>query len=361
MAKGSEWIPDLTVGVDLSDRHSTLCAIDREGEIVERGRIATTEAGLRRRFSGMERARIVVEVGPHSPWVTRLLLELGHEVIPANPRKLRLIYENPSKDDRVDAEYLARVGRLDPELLAPVRHRGADTQADLAILRARGLLVQQRTALVNHVRGAVKGVGGRLPSSSTRSFSKKVGDHLPEELGPALMPMLEMIRSLNREIRRYDRTIDRLCEETYPETELLRQPAGVGRLTSLCYVLVIEDPTRFKKSRSVGPYLGLVPGKDQSGDSDPTKGITRAGDGMLRTLLVQSAHYILGPFGPDCDLRRWGMKLVERGGAGAKNRAAVAVARKLAVLLHRLWVTGEVYDPFYHAGGEDVATEEEAA
>lgn len=361
MIKGNGWIPELTVGLDLSDRRSTLCAIDREGEILERARIATTKEALKHRFSGTERARIVLEVGPHSPWVSRLLEELGHEVIPANPRKLRLIYENPSKDDDVDAEYLARVGRLDPELLAPVRHREVNTQADLAVLRARALLVKQRTALVNHVRGAVKGVGGRLPSCSTPSFPKKVAEHIPEELHPALMPMMERIQRLNREIRRYDRTIEGLCEDKYPETTLLQQIAGVGALTSLCYVLVIEDPTRFKTSRSVGPYVGLVPGKDQSGDSDPPKGITKSGDELLRTLLVQSAHYILGPFGPDCDLRRWGMKLVDRGGPGAKNRAAVAVARKLAVLLHHLWVTGEVYDPFHHSAGEDFEAEDDAA
>lgn len=360
MGKANEWIPELTVGLDLSDRYSTMCVIDRPGEVVERSRITTTEAALRRRFSSMERARVVMEVGPHSPWVSRLLKEQGHDVIAANPRKLRLIYENPSKDDRVDAEYLARVGRLDPELLAPVRHREADTQADLAVLRARQRLVEQRTALVNHVRGAVKGLGGRLPSCSTPSFPNKVSEHIPEALRPALGPVLEMIRLLNREIRRYDRQIDRLCEEKYPETKLLRQPTGVGPITSLCYVLVIEDPDRFQKSRSVGPYVGLVPGKDQSGESDPDRGITKAGDKLLRTSLVKSAQYILGPFGPDCDLRRWGLKLIERGGPGAKNRAAVAVARKLAVLLHHLWVTGEVYDPFYHSGGE-IETEEEAA
>lgn len=361
MAEDNGWIPELTIGFDLSDRYSTLCAIDREGKIVERGRIATKEPALRRRFSGVKRSRIVLEVGTHSPWVSRLLRELGHEVIAANPRKLRLIYENPSKDDRVDAEYLARVGRLDPALLAPIRHRQADTQTDLAVLRARDLLVSKRTDLVNHVRGAVKAMGVRLPKCSTESFPKRAVEHIPGELGPAVMPVLDRIRSLTGEIGRYDRQIEKLCEERYPETELLRQVAGVGALTALCYVLVIEDPDRFRKSRSVGPYVGLVPGKDQSGESDPGKGITKAGDELLRKLLVQSGHYILGPFGPDCDLRQWGMKLMERGGPGAKNRAAVAVARKLAVLLHHLWVTAEVYDPFYQAGAQRSEAEAQAA
>jgi transposase len=129
----------------------------------------------------------------------------------------------------------------------------------------------------------------------------------------------------------------------------LRQVEGVGPLTALTFVLTLEDPYRFEKSRSVGAYLGLVPASDKSGDRDPQRRISKEGDEMLRKLLVGSAHYILGPFGGDSDLRRHGEKIASRGAKNAKKRAAVAVARKLAVLLHRLWVTGEVYDPLYNA------------
>jgi transposase len=143
--------------------------------------------------------------------------------------------------------------------------------------------------------------------------------------------------------------IEQLCQEHYPETHHLRQVSGVGPITALAYVLTLDDPDRFRKSREVAPALGLVPKRDQSGDRDPQLRITKTGDSYLRRLLVGSAQYILGPFGPDCDLRRWGLKLAQRGGKNAKKRAVVAVARKLAVLLHHLWVTGEVYDPFYHS------------
>lgn len=353
--------PDLTAGLDLGDRFSRLCGVDREGRIVEEGRLATTEAALRRRFAGAERCRIVVEVGTHSPWAVPLLESFGHEVIPANPRKLRLIYENDRKSDRVDAEYLARVGRLDPKLLSPVRHRGAQARADLAVIRTRDILVRARTKLVNHVRGTVKAVGGRVPRCSTASFPKRAVEGIPEVLGSTLMPVLEMIRELTQQIRAYDRQIERLCEERYPEAELLRAVPGVGALTALCFILTLEDPTRFRRSRDVGPYLGLVPRRADTGESSPQLRITKAGDEMLRRLLVGSAHYLLGPFGPDTDLRRWGLKIAERGGKNAKKRAVVAVARKLAIVLHHLWLTGEVYEPLHNAAGGAETLEQTAA
>jgi len=345
MGQGKERAPELTVGLDLGDRYCEICALDQEGEVIERGKVRTEELALRRRFAGMERARIVLEVGTHSPWISRLLGDLGHEVVVANPRKLRLIYGNPRKTDRADAEYLARVGRMDPELLAPVTHGGRQVQADRGVLRARQQVVRIRTQLINHVRGAVKSWGERLPSCGTANFAKRVGGAIPDSLRPALDPLIRQIQTLTDEIRAFDEQIERLCEERYPETRLLRQVPGVGPKTSLGFILTVEDPGRFRRSRDVGPYLGLVPRQDDSGSRERRGRITKTGDKMCRRLLVQSAHYILGPFGPDCDLRRWGRQLSERGEARGRKHAAVAVARKLAVLLHRLWVTGEVYDP----------------
>jgi transposase len=266
----------------------------------------------------------------------------------ANARKLRLIYANKRKTDEIDAENLARLARLDPKLLYPLKHRGEDSQAHMALIRSRQALVSTRTQLVNHVRGAVKSFGGRLPKCPARSFHKKAAEHIPEALWPALGPILEQIGSLTQRIRDYERRLETICQERYPETELLRQVEGIGPLTALTFVLTLEDPYRFEKSRCVGAYLGLVPASDQSGDRDPQKRITKEGDEMLRRLLVGSAHYITGPFGSDSDLRRHGEKIASRGGKNAKKRAAVAVARKLAVLLHRLWVSGEVYDPLYN-------------
>lgn len=348
-----------TVGLDLGDLTSRYYILSREGTLLEEGRIATTEASLRRRFSSMDRARVAFEVGAHSPWVGRLVADCGHEVIAANPRQIRLIYENQRKSDRADAEYLARLARLDPKLLAPVTHRGEQAQADLALLRSRDMLVRTRADLVNHVRGSVKAVGQRVPKCSTPVFAHRAEAHVPEPLEAALRPVLETITQLSEQIHELDRRVEQIARKGYPETDVLRQVPGVGSLTALCYVLTLEDPSRFPTSRDVGAYVGLVPKRRSSGQRDPQLGITRAGDRMLRRLLVQAAHYTLGPFGPDTDLRRWGEKLAARGGTNAKKRAIVAVARKLAVLLHSLWSTGEVYEPLRHH--PEAAQEQEAA
>ena len=343
--------PKMTAGLDIGDNYSYLCLIDQQsGEVVEEGRLRTTPEALRRRFASEQPLRIAMEAGTHSPWVSRVLEECGHEVLVANARKLRLIYANKRKTDEVDAENLARLARLDPKLLYPLKHRGEDSQTHMALIRSRQALVGARTQLVNHVRGAVKSFGARLPKCPARSFHKSAPGHIPEALLPALGPVLETIGSLTERIRDYERQLEAIAKERYPqETELLRQVEGVGPLTALTFVLTVEDPYRFEKSRSVGAYLGLVPASNKSGDRDPQRRISKEGDEMLRKLLVGSAHYILGPFGGDSDLRRHGQKIAFRGGKNAKKRAAVAVARKLCVLLHRLWVTGEVYDPLYNA------------
>jgi transposase len=336
----------MTAGLDLGDRYSYLCLIDTvSGEVIEEGKLRTTPEALRRRFASERPMRVAIEAGTHSPWISRLLEECGHEVLVANPRRTRLIYASRRKSDEVDVESLARLARVDPKLLYPLKHRGEDSQAHLAIIRSREALVGCRTQLVNHVRGAVKSFGARLPSCPARSFHKRASEHIPEALLPALGPVLEQIGSLTQRIREYDRQLQTVSEEHYPETHLLRQVEGIGPLTALTFVLTLEDPYRFEKSRSVGAYLGLVPAKDQSGERDPQKRISKEGDEMLRKLLVSSAHYVLGPFGSDSDLRRHGEKIASRGGKNAKKRAAVAVARKLAVLLHSLWVSGEVYEP----------------
>ena len=335
----------LTIGLDLGDRFTEGRVIDDEGELVEGFRIRSTISAVSSRLASYPPSRVVLEVGTHSPWISRLVTDLGHETIVANPRRVRLIAENDSKSDGVDAELLARLGRIDPALLKPIVHRGVDAQRDRMLIQARDGFVRARTQLVNQARGLAKALGARLPASSTEAFPKRVLATTPSDLFPGLEPLLETIEHLTRTIRKFDREVERLCRERYPETEVLRQVQGVGSITALYYVLTIEDPSRFSKSRSVGAYLGLRPKQRDSGEQQPQLRITKAGDVLLRRLLVSAAHYILGPFGPDTDLRRAGLRMAERGGKAAKKRAIVAVARRLAVLLHRLWVTGEEYEP----------------
>ena len=338
-----------SVGIDLGDKRSRFCFLDMQGEIVSEDGLATTREEFKAYFSSIPKARIAIEVGTHSAWICELLESLGNTVYVANPRKMESIHKNRRKNDKVDARTLARLVRADPELLYPIRHRGVAVREDLVLLRAREALVGARTALINSMRGLVKSVGERLPKCSADSFHNLVADSIPERLGPALQPMMEQIESLTVKIKNYDKRVDALAAKKYPETGALRQVKGVGALTSLTFVLTIENPERFRKSRDVGPYLGLVPKQDESGESSPQLRITKTGDAMVRRLLVSSGHYILGPFGEDCDLRRHGLKIAARGGKNAKKRSVVAVARKLGVLLHRLWITGEVYEPLYNS------------
>jgi len=335
----------LTIGLDLGDRFSSYCILDEVGKILREQKVPTTPEEMQQTFGRMVRSRIAMETGTHSPWVSRLLTGLGHEVIVAHAQRVRLIVKSRRKDDRLDARTLARLARIDPELLSPVQHRSAEAQIHLTEIRARAGLVSARTALVNAARGLVKSYGERLRKCGTQQFRQEITSGLSTGLREALEPLVREVESLNERIKEYDRRIERMAKETYPEVELLKQVKGVGDLIALAYVLTIEDPHRFRKSRDAGCFVGLQPGRRDSGESAPQMHISKEGDEYLRKLLVQGAHYILGPFGEDSDLRRWGKKLAERGGKNAKKRAVVAVARKLAVLLHRLWVSGEAYEP----------------
>lgn len=340
-------MPAVTIGLDLGDRTSRICEVSATGERLKEASVATTPAALAKYFGQRASCRVVLEVGTHSPWVARTLTELGHEVVVANPSAVYGKRRRRKRNDRMDAEFLARQGRADVQLLHPIRHRSAAAQADLALLRARDQLVQTRTGLINHVRGAVKAVGARLTRCSAEVFPRRVRAEVPEAVRPALTPLLEVIAELSQRIAGYDRQLGAAIRDRHPVALRLQQPVGVGPLTALAYVLLVEDPQRFGRSRDVGAYFGLVPRLDESSDARPQLRISKAGDALGRRLLVSAAHYILGPFGPPCDLRRYGEALAARGGKNAKKRAVVAVARKLAVLLHRLWVSETAYDPDY--------------
>lgn len=336
------------IGIDLGDKKSHYCVLSEDGVVVEEGTVQSTPAAFKAHFEVLTSSLIAMEVGVHSRWANRVLRELGHEVVVANPVRLRLIHKSSRKSDRVDACALARLVRVDPELLGPVEHRSDEDQSMLAVLRVRDLLVRTRTSLVNCARGLVKPTGTRLPSCSPVSFANHARQAVPLELRLALDPLLDQIQSLTNLIKRYDRKIAKIAETSYPATRHLEQVRGVGPLTALGFVLTIGRSSRMVHSRNAGAYFGLRPRCYQSGESNPQLGISKEGDGFMRRMLVQSAQYILGPFGPDTDLRRWGESLIARGGRGARSRAVVAVARKLAVLLHHLWVTGEVYDPLHN-------------
>jgi transposase len=334
----------------LGDRHHIIVVFDQNGNEIAIKRIANSKLALRKYFQRYPAATVAIEAGTHSPWISRELQQMGLVVYVGNPRKLRLIWDSHDKSDERDARILAMVCRVEPRLLWPVKHRNAQAYSDFELIKARDMLVQSRSKLINHVRCVVKSHGERLPSCSAASFARRVAGFLPAQLSAALSYLIETIADMSQRIVQLEHKIEQLSKLRYPETQGLRQIAGVGPLTALAYVLTIEDPSRFNKSRMVGAYLGLTPRRDQSGASDKQLRISKAGNRYLRKLLVNCAHYILGRFGPDCDLRRFGLAIAARGGKNAKKRAAVAVARKLAVLLHRLWATQRCYEPFYAIG-----------
>jgi transposase len=344
-----DWSKVVTIGIDLGDRVSQYSAVDAEGERVQVGRVPTTAEAFEMTFRSIGAKVIAIETGTHSPWVSRLLKRLGHRVTVANSRKLRLIYENRRKNDKVDADYLARLVRVDPKLLSPVEHRAESTQQHVALLHSRDLLVKTRSRLITHVRGAVKSVGSRVPRCSAEAFVKRARPMMPALMSEALEPILGAIEQVAALITAFDRQVQKLAKEEYPEAQRLTQVRGVGALTAVAFMTTIGDRGRFRQSRTVGAWVGLVPGQRASGQSDPQQRITKEGDNYLRSLLINCAHYILGPFGEDCDLRRHGEAIAQRGGKNAKKRAVVGVARKLAVLLHRLWCTGDTYEPLRNA------------
>lgn len=347
----------LTIGLDLGDRNSSYCVLDEQGEILLEGTLPTTTAGLGQVFEDMPRCRIALEVGTHSPWVSRQLAKLGHEVIVANSREVAYITRSTRKNDRLDARKLARLARVDVELLSPIRHRSEVAQGDLAVLRARDLAVRQRNQAIGAVRGMAKSLGERLRACAPEKAGTALVEESREEIRLFAEPLLQVVEKLNETIRAYDQQIAAM-EQRYPATALLEQVYGVGPLIALTLMLTVEDPHRFRHSRDIGPYIGFRPKKRDSGKSQPELGISKEGDKMLRWLLVQGAHTILRRGAADSDLRRWGLALMASSEAEKKNsgsrrsvkkKAVVAVARKLAVLLHHVWVSGEVYDPLYQA------------
>lgn len=341
-------IPSITIGLDLGDKKHALCVINAAGEIIDERSITNHLESLRRLSKKYPKARIAFEVGTHSPWINRFLRSCGHEVIVANTRKLRAISANQRKSDKTDARILARLARVDPELLYPIEHGSEEAQKDLLQIKLRDNLVRQRVNIISSVRFTVKSLGILLPSPGSACFAKRARSILTEshpEILQIVEPSLEVIDCLSASIRKFDKQIDELGETKYPATKILRQIPGIGPVTALSFVLVIEDPERFARNRDVGAYLGLVPRRDQSGDLDKQLRISKAGDAYLRKLLVGSAQYLLGHFGPDCDLKRKGLEMAARGGPRSKKKAVVAMARKLAVLMLVLWKTNGTYNP----------------
>ena len=337
---------NVTIGIDLGDRKHTACVLSAGGEILAETEITNTRACLSAFAQRHPGAVFVMETGTHSPWVSRLLEALGHTVYVANARKVRAISSSPTKSDQEDARMLARLGRADPKLLSPVKHRSESAQRALVRLKVREALVRSRVNAMNTVRFLVKSLGLQVPRGvKATAFVRKFRGQADAATAALVEPLLQQLDALNARIKQLDLDLEVIADERYPATRQLRQLPGVGPLTALGFVLTVEDPGRFPATRDVGAYLGLVPRRDQSGQTDKQLPISKRGNVQLRCLLVNCAHYILGPFGPPSHLRAAGERIAARGGKSAKKRAVIAVARKLAVTLLALWKSGAEYHP----------------
>jgi transposase len=295
LSRGAEQYPMETIGIDLGDKMSRYCIVNRDGEVVEEGSFRNQVSSIEAHFSGEPR-RIALEAGAQSAWISRVLKRLGHEVIVGNARELKWITASDNKTDSVDARKLALLARADVQLLAPVEHRTAEQQAELAVVRARDAIMRARTLLINSARGIAKGFGVRLPKSITATFGQRALADLPDGLRTALGGLLEHIDALSRQVGHSDQQIGELAQR-HPEVERLTSIPGVGKLTAVTFILTLGRPERFAHSRDVAGFLGLRPKQRQSGARDPQLGISKSGDPYLRKLFVQCAHHVLGTGG----------------------------------------------------------------
>ena len=349
-AKGTE----VVIGLDLSDRVSTWEAVDRHG-VRASGKVEMTREAVREAFAGMERALVVMEAGTHTLWVAKVLREIGHDVHTVDAREL-VRARGMRKTDKRDAERLMSLGWdiVHGKPVARVRERTIEQQGELALVRGRDALVRARGRLISTVRGLVKPLGERVGKHTADSFVRFAREELSPQVLTMAAPLLAAIEKLTAEIDEMEKLVAAMLAQK-PDAQLLQQVNGVATVTASVFMVTIGDPQRFARSRDVPAYLGLVPLVSQSGAHDPQMRISKAGDALCRRILVQAANYILGPFGKDCALRRWGLKLAGEGtNPSRKKRAVIAVARKLAVLLHRLWVSGTAYDPMRGLSPEPV-------
>ena len=335
-------------GLDVSQKNIEIFAVKGKNGIPA-GKIPNDRKSLDAFFDRVpapaEAITVALETGTHSAWISRCLEKRGCEVIVAHARDLAFIYRGDKKSDRIDAEKLARMARADRNLLHPVKLMDRKRQEALLAIKARDLLVKERTGIINAIRGFLRSFGID-DTEYSHEIINQLYPTLPKEIRLSLRGLFTTLTTINNCIKEYDRRVAKIAL-SYPETRTLQQIKGVGPLIALTFALVIGDPKRFN-ARECSSYTGLVPRRDQSGETDKQLGITKCGNKLLRRLLVQGAQYIMGPFGEDCDLRDFGNRIAQRGGSIAKKKAKVAVARKLAITLLALWREPAVaYDPHF--------------
>ena len=340
---------DIRVAIDLSDRQSRWEARDLSTGEVRTGVVQMTPAGLERCFAAAEHCTVVMEAGTHSHWLCAQLRKMGHraEVLPADGLREGSGKKRRRNDAKDAASLLEHAVDIERPRVKKLWQRPDEYQRDLALMRMRNAMVEARAGLVSTVRGTVKQFGERVSKCDVEYFAGRARGELSAGMLALVEPVLGQIEELNKVVAQYDEQV-RAYLARRPEAARLLAVPGVGDVTVGAFLAYVGEASRFAHSRDVAAYIGLVPDQDQSGEHDPQLRITKSGDRMVRRNFLECARGIMGPFGKDSALRRWALALAGDGRNKIRNnKAAVALARKLAVLLHRLWVSGQAYDPWY--------------
>ena len=338
--------PEYVIGIDIGNEGSSVCCLDPStSEVIGEKRIATTKEGITEYLDEFDQpCQVVMEATTHSPWISELVEELGHEAIVSSPHAISKLFRHKKRTDETDAENLARVCAFDRALLAPIYHRSPQERMDFAIIQARDHLVKTRTKLVNFIRGKARSCGCPIAGVTAKKFSP-AEEQLSPELQETLGPVFEILPQINQGIKDLEKMAAEVSEERYPVTELLRTVPGVGPLASLSYVLTIGSPDRFDSKGAVARYLGLAPKIDRSEKREKFDDFSTSHK-ITRQHLIEAANYHLWINPAGSQLKEAGQRLKERRGQYGTGIAQFATARKLAELLYVLWRDGQEYLPY---------------
>lgn len=327
-------------GIDLAIKSSSVCITDGRGLVLVERVVPTEETAFREIFAGHRRMSCLLEASPLAEWAASLLEGWGHRATVIDTRKAKGVIRTKKKTDKLDARNLAKMSRTG--WYTAVHRKSAQARAMRTYLQARQGLLQTALAQGSRIRGLLRAHGiklGELPASAYAASVKGLTLERAPDLWPMLEPLVELRGQAIRSAEQMKKHLAKQISQD-PVGQRLMSIPGVGPLTAVAYKATIDQPERFASSDQVAAYVGLVPAVAQSGELDLHGHITREGDGLLRSYLFEAAHVLLTRRKGTCRLKMWGLKLANKKGYG---KARVAVARKLAVLLHHLWITGQNY------------------
>ena len=329
-------------GIDLSNESTSICVIDEDGALVSETEIPTEEEAVRRFFGKFKELRCVVEATALAEWMCGIVEESGHGINIIDPRQAKAVTHTKKKTDRIDARKLAQLARVG--WYTVVHRKSGKARGLRSFMTARSQLVKTQVALKSAIQGLFRAHGTKLPSGSGEVFEHNVRVALKQAepmLKRAIAPLLKTWVEVSQRAAAMYVVLGKQIAKKDPECKLLMSVPSIGPATAATFVATVDDPKRFATGEQVSSYLGLVPSIYQSGGTEIRGRITKQGDVLLRWLLVEAASNLLCHSRSTCALRQWGLRIQKEKGFG---KARVAVARKLAVIMHRIWLTGEEFD-----------------